>query len=44
MEWGHTDIDTPHMLSQTYLSIGLISEHESEGPVINLFYDIVLIT
>ena len=44
MEWGHTVIDTPHMLSQTYLSIGLISELVSEGPVINLFYDIVLIT
>ena len=37
-------IDTPHMLSQTYLSIGQISELVSEGPVINLFYDIVLIT
>ena len=37
-------IDTPHTLSQTYLSIGQISELVSEGPVINLFYDIVLIT
>ena len=44
MEWGHTVIDTPHMLSQTYLSIGQISELVSEGPVINLLYDIVLIT
>ena len=44
MEWGHTVIDTPHTLSQTYLSIGQISELVSEGPVINLFYDIVLIT
>ena len=43
MEWGHTVIDTPHTLSQTYLSIGQISELVSEGPVINLFYDIVLI-
>ena len=37
-------IDTPYMLSQKYLSIGLISELVSEGPVINHFYDIVLIT
>ena len=37
-------IDTPHTLSQTYVSIGQISELVSEGPVINLLYDIVLIT
>ena len=36
-------IVTSRMLSQTYLSIGQISELVSEGPVINLFYDIVLI-
>ena len=44
MEQGHTVIETPHTLPQTYLSIGQISELVSEGPVINLFYDIVLIT
>ena len=44
MEWGHTVIDTPRTLSQTYLSIAQISELVSEGPVIDLLYDIVLIT